>query len=225
MGTKNSKSNEGRHAKNGRVKARDGSAEELDRETGEEQTTVGWTRRKDGGWQTTEESGRVTWAGQEETREANAEMGGLSSERCEEGRRGGRLEEEDKRQRRVENTIRWGGEEIAGSTSPLTTGKRGRESVFIYPSDFDMSVNLSRIEIRDLDFSFSGIVRNSDARFVSLIWRRSESWPTVSSVSRLLSSMDCDCFVLRRNRLRFFFVPSAVAINTPVSSVYKLELI
>ena len=35
---------------------RDVSAEELDRETGEEQTTVGWTRRKDGGRQTTEES-------------------------------------------------------------------------------------------------------------------------------------------------------------------------
>ena len=31
-------------------------------------------------------------------------------ERCEEGRRGGRLEEEDKRQRRVETTISWGGE-------------------------------------------------------------------------------------------------------------------
>ena len=32
-----------------------------------------------------------------------AEMGGLSKERCEEGRRGGRLEEEDdRRQRRVE---------------------------------------------------------------------------------------------------------------------------
>ena len=46
------------------------SAEELDRETGEEQTAVGRTRRKDGGWQTTEESGRVTWAWQEETREA-----------------------------------------------------------------------------------------------------------------------------------------------------------
>ena len=43
----------------------------------EEHITVGWTRRKDGGWQTTEESGRVTWAGQEETREAKAEMGGL----------------------------------------------------------------------------------------------------------------------------------------------------
>ena len=46
--------------------------EELDREI-----TVGWTRRKDGGWQTTEESGRVTWAGQEETRETKADMGGL----------------------------------------------------------------------------------------------------------------------------------------------------
>ena len=49
LGTKNSKSNEGRQAKNGGVKRRDGSAEELDRETGEEQITVGWTRRKDGG--------------------------------------------------------------------------------------------------------------------------------------------------------------------------------
>ena len=49
LGTKNSKSNEGRQAKNGGVKGRDGSAEEPDRETGEEQITVGWTRRKDGG--------------------------------------------------------------------------------------------------------------------------------------------------------------------------------
>ena len=31
---------------------------------------------QDGGWQTTEESSRVTWTVQEETREANAEMGG-----------------------------------------------------------------------------------------------------------------------------------------------------
>ena len=31
------------------VKGRDGRAEELDRVTGEEQITVGWTRRKDGG--------------------------------------------------------------------------------------------------------------------------------------------------------------------------------
>ena len=35
-------------AKNGGVKGRDGSVEELDRETDEEQITVGWTRRKDG---------------------------------------------------------------------------------------------------------------------------------------------------------------------------------
>ena len=51
LGPKNSKisSDEGRQAKNGGVKGRDGSAEELDRETGEEQITVGWTRRKDGG--------------------------------------------------------------------------------------------------------------------------------------------------------------------------------
>ena len=44
LGTQNSKSNEGRQAKNGGVKGRDMSAEELDRETGEEQTTVGRTR-------------------------------------------------------------------------------------------------------------------------------------------------------------------------------------
>ena len=55
-----SKSNEGRHEKNGGVKGRDGTAEELDRETGEEQTTMGMTCRNNGGWQTTEESGRVT---------------------------------------------------------------------------------------------------------------------------------------------------------------------
>ena len=80
LGTKNSKSNEGRQAKIGGVKGRDGSAEELDRETSEEQptqATVGRTHRKDGRWQTTEESGRVTWAGQEETRDAKAAMGGL----------------------------------------------------------------------------------------------------------------------------------------------------
>ena len=48
-GTKNSESNERRQAKNGGVKGRDGSAEELDRENGEEQTTAGRTHRKDGG--------------------------------------------------------------------------------------------------------------------------------------------------------------------------------
>ena len=37
-----------------------------------------------------------------------------------------RLKEEDKRQRRVEKTIRWGGEEVVGST--LTKGKR--EEIF-----------------------------------------------------------------------------------------------
>ena len=46
---KNSKSNEGRQDKNDSVNGRDGSAEQLDRETGEEQTTVGRTHRKDGG--------------------------------------------------------------------------------------------------------------------------------------------------------------------------------
>ena len=49
LGLKNSKSDEGRQTKNGGVKGRDGSAEELDRETGEEQITEFWTRRKDGG--------------------------------------------------------------------------------------------------------------------------------------------------------------------------------
>ena len=47
LGQKNSKSNESRQAKNGGVKGRDGSVEELDRETEEEQITVSWTRRKD----------------------------------------------------------------------------------------------------------------------------------------------------------------------------------
>ena len=49
LGPKNSKSNVGRQAKNGGVQGRDGSAEELHTEAGEEQITVGWTRRKDGG--------------------------------------------------------------------------------------------------------------------------------------------------------------------------------
>ena len=49
LGPKNSKSNESRQADNGGVKGKDGSAVELDRETGEEQITVGWTGRKDGG--------------------------------------------------------------------------------------------------------------------------------------------------------------------------------
>ena len=48
LGPKNSKSNESRQARNGGVKGRDWSAEELDRETGEEKITVGWTHRKDG---------------------------------------------------------------------------------------------------------------------------------------------------------------------------------
>ena len=51
--------------------------------------------------------------------------------RCEEGRRGGRLEEEDKRQRRVEKTIRRGGEKVAGSTSPLTKGNEEERERYI----------------------------------------------------------------------------------------------
>ena len=45
LGPKNSKSNESRQAKNGGVKGRDGSVVELDRETGDDHITVGWTRR------------------------------------------------------------------------------------------------------------------------------------------------------------------------------------
>ena len=48
LGPKNSNSSEGRQTKNGGVKGRDGSAEELNRDTGEEHIAVGWTRRKDG---------------------------------------------------------------------------------------------------------------------------------------------------------------------------------
>ena len=46
---KNSKSTQGRQVKNGGVKGIDGSADELDRETGEEPATVVRTRRKDDG--------------------------------------------------------------------------------------------------------------------------------------------------------------------------------
>ena len=79
---------------------------------------------------------RLQWAGYVErmaderpTREAKTEMGGLCKERCEEDRRGGRLEEEDRRQRTVEKNSRRGGEKVAGSTSPLIKGKRGRERI------------------------------------------------------------------------------------------------
>ena len=44
LGTKNIKINEGRQVKNGEVKGRDTSAEELDRQTGEEQIIIGRTR-------------------------------------------------------------------------------------------------------------------------------------------------------------------------------------
>ena len=57
--TNNSKSNEGRQENNCGVKGRDRSAEELDRETGEEHTTVGRIRRKDGGWQTTKRAAEL----------------------------------------------------------------------------------------------------------------------------------------------------------------------
>ncbi len=49
LGTKNCKSNDGRHEKNGGVNGRDRSAKEIDRETGEEHTTMDRTCRKDGG--------------------------------------------------------------------------------------------------------------------------------------------------------------------------------
>ena len=40
------------------------------------------------------------------------------------------FEEEDKRQRRVEKTIRLGGEEVADSTSPLTKGKKEERHIW-----------------------------------------------------------------------------------------------
>ena len=49
LGTKNCMSNDGRQANNGGVKGREVRAEELDRETGEEQATVCRIRTKDGG--------------------------------------------------------------------------------------------------------------------------------------------------------------------------------
>ena len=49
MGRLFSKSNKGGQEKNGGIKGRGWSAEELDREIGEKQATVGRTRRKDGG--------------------------------------------------------------------------------------------------------------------------------------------------------------------------------
>ena len=48
-GYENNKSNKGKHEENCGVKGRDMSADKLDRETGEERTTVDRTRRKDGG--------------------------------------------------------------------------------------------------------------------------------------------------------------------------------
>ena len=49
LGTKNSKSKEGRQEKNGGVTGKDRSVEELDRETGEEHGTVGRARINDDG--------------------------------------------------------------------------------------------------------------------------------------------------------------------------------
>ena len=66
--------------------------------------------------------------------EAKAEMGGLCKERCEEDRRGAKLEVEDRRKRRVEKNSRCGGEKVAGNTSPLIKGKRGREREVKYVS-------------------------------------------------------------------------------------------
>ena len=52
-------------------------------------------------------------------------------ERCEEGRRGGRLEEEEKRRREENYQMRRGGEVGGGSTSnTLTKGKIGRERIY-----------------------------------------------------------------------------------------------
>ena len=54
-------------------------------------------------------------------------------ERCEEGRRGGRLEEEEKRRREENYQMRRGGEVGGGGDSTsntLTKGKIGRERIY-----------------------------------------------------------------------------------------------
>ena len=48
LGPKNSKRTRADRRRMVEFKGRDMGAEELDRETGEEQITVGWTRRQDG---------------------------------------------------------------------------------------------------------------------------------------------------------------------------------
>ena len=64
LGTKNRKSNEGRQANNCGVKRIDGSLEELDRETDEEQITVGRTRMADDRLpHRRERQSYVSWAG------------------------------------------------------------------------------------------------------------------------------------------------------------------
>ena len=99
LGMKNSKSKKGREAKNGGVKGRDGSAEVLDRETGQEQITVGWTRRKDD---------RLPKRAAELREQGRRRRGRprLRWEDC--GKRDVKKagEEEDKRQRMVEKTSR-----------------------------------------------------------------------------------------------------------------------
>ena len=60
--------------------------------------------------------------------EAKAEMGGLCYEICEEGRRGGRLEEEDMIQRRVEQTQKRRFRSCGQHLTPDKGKKMGRES-------------------------------------------------------------------------------------------------
>ena len=105
LGPKNSKSNESRQAKNGGVKGRDRSAEELDIETGEEQITLGRHVERIADDRLPMRAAELREQGRRR-RGRKAEMGGLGKERCEEGRRGGRLEEDGRRQRRVEKTSR-----------------------------------------------------------------------------------------------------------------------
>ena len=65
LGTKNSKSNEGRQENNGGVKGRDGSADELDRETGEDrQEKNGGVKGRD---RSAEELDRETGEDRQET--------------------------------------------------------------------------------------------------------------------------------------------------------------
>ena len=105
LGTKHSKSNEGRQEMNGGVKEKTGVQKSLtERLVMSRLQSAGQVERMAEYRLPKRATCYVSRTG--EAREANAEMGGLCLGRCDEDRRRGRLEKEDNRQRRVENTIR-----------------------------------------------------------------------------------------------------------------------